>query len=362
MPASPLGSLDAETRPSSLARRQSVQELLRRVDDRRRADPCGGEAVKAALRASAGGDATKSFGDSRLPLGYPAFVALWAVSLARSVEGLGRKSVALPKGAHRVPHYLARAVRRRSSKSPAPLDQHDSFAERAGRRVVGDASRRPLVARDLLRAVARAWASVWDSCASPFAGLARFSARGAAYLARSLLGVSFPEAVDLVGHTNHTTAISGYRRVRDPLTGDEDLDRRLSWTQQVLQSSFDFFAPAELRVSTAVHHPRRLGYQGPGFPPRRSCWHRDSSPMCSCRPSPSSGAVMRPRWLVRRWPFIPRGPFQGQGDQGGPGNPSGQRVGLAAPLPSLGLTAGRGSSPWRTASMPPWAHRGPLLT
>lgn len=92
--------------------------------------------------------------------------------------------------------------------------------------------------------MARAWGLSVSQLTEPVRRPRQVLARqSVVYLARNLLGLSYPEAAELVGYTNHTTAISGFRQVRDRLPRDSDLARRLNWAQKVLHDNFDLALP-----------------------------------------------------------------------------------------------------------------------
>jgi len=55
------------------------------------------------------------------------------------------------------------------------------------------------------------------------------------YLARNMLALSWAEAAQLVGRSDHTTAISGYRRVVSVLATDSELASRVAWITASLQ-------------------------------------------------------------------------------------------------------------------------------
>jgi chromosomal replication initiator protein len=57
------------------------------------------------------------------------------------------------------------------------------------------------------------------------------------YLARRRLGLSWSEAADLVGRSDHTTAISGYRRIAAVIEVDALVAERLAWITEALASA-----------------------------------------------------------------------------------------------------------------------------
>lgn len=128
---------------------------------------------------------------------------------------------------------------RRSSSTPstAPRCARRTGGPPGGRRSTSfpAACLAPLSSTAILAVVAAAWDISVSALCGPSRQPSLVSARQAAvYLARNMLGLSWAEAANLVGRSDHTTAMSGYRRISAELAQDARLATRLDWIIQAL--------------------------------------------------------------------------------------------------------------------------------